>query len=688
MYIDRYQLSGGSGNPFHRTLPPSNVSHCPDPHVDGSLWAAGDDWFNYACSSNDMMTVDATDNLIWSYYGESNFTVSRIIYHYYVLYSDWWEWDTVYIDQFCVPPNHYHWGSETGAQQCEDENTLNMYSPSTSFYIEYNLTGETNGWDQEWVDTIVSPAQSVKMTITAHHLTNSDDDETLPIALKLQWDRYVYQCTIVLTTSSDTYLCDEESSTLNTTDCSESAFTVEVTQNSTSEIQVDSIIIWDEDQKSYKMDDTICFSESSIVVDFSTVWSDNDIAVYQIDSDAMCFDGTGISRISTECPTPFPTLNPTIITAAPSLDPTTQPTTQPSPIPTRDPTLYPTNVPSASPTFHPIIEANFEHTVLAEFKIDELSISEFTSIVGELGIFTSNLTGMIHSGMNADHVLQYKHILLDISTINGYDANELIEDEDNSAETKLESSFNDGMIFEYLVKCAERYHCSLYIVNEELYNRTVLEQFVTKQLVSYFSNTNANTGTSSVVFTVESLTLIEESRESASSDTSSESSMFVMIVAALLLVSLGALMIVILCFLKRKKVSEKEIRIPHSSVGSISSPEYPESTANTLPSPGSVDSALPEVELTEQYETEGVQVTGATPHMSGVSDGVIQSGSNGIGTNLTPYHHDNAHSQDESLYDDSDASSNGSAVADAAPVSPGNVATPASPATPGGGTLK
>lgn len=266
--------------------------HFTDPQVDGWLYAAGDDWFKYECSSNDIMEVDAVDDLIWSYYGESNFTVSRIIYRHYPLYNYWW--DSVYIDHFCVPPNHYHWRSETGAQQCKNESTLNMYSPSTSFYMEYNLSNETNDWNQERVAAIVSPAKLLKVIITAHSITIPYDDDAHAVVLKLQWGRYVHQCTIALTTISNTYHCDRESTLLEHTNCSESAFVVKFEHTNSAEIHIDFISVIDEDNRTYLIDDSICFSESSIVVDFSTVWSDDNVSIYQIDNDAMCLIETGI----------------------------------------------------------------------------------------------------------------------------------------------------------------------------------------------------------------------------------------------------------------------------------------------------------------------------------------------------------------------------------------------------------
>ena len=678
-------------------------------------------YYYFECYNDAIESADATENMVLRYTGDSDFTVDKIVYFYWLNSITWYR-VTVYL--FCVPENHYHWASERWTTHCTDTTSLDIFSPSSSFYIAYNITDSQSNQNLKGV---VSPGKVSKWMVTAHSLSavsDDDNDDTATLVIGLQWDRYVYKCTIQLSTTSNTYTCYEGASyaTLETTNCSESAFAVEFTSNN-SQVQIDSIIVMDEDDRFHKVVEPICFA-GSIVVDYSTVWSDDDLEVYQIEQNALCLHDTGISQyilhvsgniayahifwlfsdsfflhlliftlaeispISMECDTNPPTFDPTHSTSQPTTHPTVHPTLQPSLFPTVDPTLDPTGAPSTSPTSHPITYEDFVYEVVAEFKIDGLSFTELTSIVRNLGMFTSNLTSMIHSGMDADVILEYNDIVLEIATINGYDANELIKDEDNSAETKLESSFSDGMLFEYLVKCDQRYHCTLYIVDEELYNRTILEVFVTAGLVSYFANTDSNSGDSSVVFTVESLTLNEGSNDAVSSDTASERSTLMMIVAALLIISICAFTIIILCFLKRKKTSDKETNNPHFSVGSISSPQYPQSATDTLPSPGSVDSAQPEVELTEQYETEGVQVTGASPNMSGRSDGEIQSGNNGIDTNLTPYHHDNAHSQDESLYDDSDASSNGSAEASAAPAASENVVMPAGLATPGSGTLK
>ena len=335
------------------------------------------------------------------------------------------------------------------------------------------------------------------------------------------------------------------------------------------------------------------------------------------------------------------------------------------------------------------------YEVLAEFKIDGLSFTELTSIVRNLGMFTSNLTSMIHSGMDADDMLEYNDIVPEIGTINGYDASELIEDDDNSAETKLESSFTDGMLFEYLVKCEERYHCTLYIVDEELYNRTILEVFVTEQLVSYFVNTNANTGTSSVMFTVDSLTLNEISKDATYSENTSEASIFMMIVAALLIVSICALTLVILCLLRRKRKHGPKGRNAESFAANTTSPgdsQVRSDPPTSAQSPGSTESTdTVDIELTEhteQYGKEGMPATGVVEDLNGTSNGIFVSGTNQIGVNPTlSAHHDDAHSRDEfELQYDTDES--GSTIAGAVPVSSDNVATPNSIATPGSGTAR
>lgn len=254
-------------------------------------WSAGavtSDYYYYQCNTNGnygIESTEATETVILRYAGNSDFRVDKIA---------WQDFFTTAVTSFCVPQNHYYWASETGITHCTDSDTLNIYNPST-FYIAYSTTDavSTNG-NYNDVQGIVSPAKVSEFTITASVLSaDSDNDESTTFAVRIHWDLEVYKCIITLSTSSTTYSCDEASLSLETANCSESAFAMELTQRNTDAVRVTSISITDEDGNTFAISNTICFAESSIAVDFSTVWSNDDLSVYHVEGDALCLHETG-----------------------------------------------------------------------------------------------------------------------------------------------------------------------------------------------------------------------------------------------------------------------------------------------------------------------------------------------------------------------------------------------------------
>ena len=142
------------------------------------------------------------------------------------------------------------------------------------------------------MDGTVSPSKISELTVTAKLIGDSGDRN---ITMNIYWDRSIYQCIFAEDSgrSYTTYTCDDSILDLITDNCSESAFAVGLAYNSSSRMDVRSITLEDEDGSIYVINDTLCITEKSVVVDFSTVWDGDDgLDANSFLADGSCFDTT------------------------------------------------------------------------------------------------------------------------------------------------------------------------------------------------------------------------------------------------------------------------------------------------------------------------------------------------------------------------------------------------------------
>ena len=149
------------------------------------------------------------------------------------------------------------------------------------------------------------------------------------------------------------------------------------------------------------------------------------------------------SSVLTNAPSNNPTTTPT---TAPTYHPTKVPTTNPTAIPTPKPTTsFPTESPSQSPTRHPITYSNFYYSVNAFFGITGWTVSEISNVNDDIHLFITSLTRYIHEGFDEDHNLEYRYIILNISSLNDYSYDKLLEGDYSTVNETLMQSVNNGM---------------------------------------------------------------------------------------------------------------------------------------------------------------------------------------------------------------------------------------------------
>ena len=186
------------------------------------------------------------------------------------------------------------------------------------------------------------------------------------------------------------------------------------------------------------------------------------------------------------------------------------PTIQPSSVPTSLPTtIPPTSAPSQSPTQYPITYSDFRSAAVAFFEISGWTISQISGVNGDLKAFISFLTGYIHQGFDNDDGLEYRNIVLNISSINYSPLDDLYSARDSYRTHILWSSLDDGMHLKYVIKCSDDYLCE-YITREGTslgMDRVAFEGFVTNKLYLYFVDLNSTTD-STLNFSIDNLTLM------------------------------------------------------------------------------------------------------------------------------------------------------------------------------------
>ena len=184
----------------------------------------------------------------------------------------------------------------------------------------------------------------------------------------------------------------------------------------------------------------------------------------------------------------------------------------------------PTVSPTASPTMHPIRYSDFDAAVTAVFNISGWTHSELSHVNNDLESFTSSLTYYVHQGFDHDPGLEFRNIVLNISSINNHTVDDLLSENENASGAIVRESLRSGMIVRYLVECSKLY-CA-YISQKDSsagMHRTDFEDFVSAKLNLFFMSTNGtNEGTeSSLVFTVESMTMSNDTQEDSSNGSES-----------------------------------------------------------------------------------------------------------------------------------------------------------------------
>ena len=249
-------------------------------------------------------------------------------------------------------------------------------------------------------------------------------------------------------------------------------------------------------------------------------------------------------------PTTTPTFDPTSI-------PTGHPTNEPT-YPTVAPSAAPTNAPSQSPTRYPITYSGFDSVVSAVFNVSRWTKSELSHVNNDLESFTSSLTGYIHQGFDDDPGLEFRNIVLNISSINNHTVSDLVHGNNSATGAILQNSLYEGMIVRYLIECSHGY-CA-YISKDDPstgMDRTDFEDFVSAKLHMFFMSTNANNESteSSLVFTVESMAMSNDTLDdvaNASKSVSTTSIVLILCALAIVFVCGISLGVILLHYKKRK----------------------------------------------------------------------------------------------------------------------------------------
>ena len=408
---------------------------------------------------------------IFHYEGNSSFDIDGITF--------WGEsigWNS--IDQFCVPQNHFYWASQTGTYECTDltdqltiynSMTLVIYYGYRSFFIGKRYNG----------GVFTAPIKYIN--ITARGRTKDCTEEAV---LTLYWNWHIYRCSILFNDNTTSYSCGGAELNLTTNNCSEYAFAVGLEIHDGVIPYIDSISITDEDSNTQIMNETISTNESSIIVDFSTVWSGTTIDIYNREVNSMCFLATGSLTLLLSTLTFLRLLCDDVCLTD---------------VPTNAPSNAPSVAPSQSPTQHPIIYSDFQFEISAGFRITGWTDSEISEVNHDTELFLTSMTTYIHQGFDDDYHLEYRAVVLNVTDItdNFYDD---LSTDDHSAMDETIHDYN--MDLQYLIECRNVDICR-YISGENAtvqLDRSEFELFVTNRLNSNFSS-------DSLLFTVMNMTM-------------------------------------------------------------------------------------------------------------------------------------------------------------------------------------
>ena len=284
----------------------------------------------------------------------------------------------------------------------------------------------------------------------------------------------------------------------------------------------------------------------------------------------------------------------------------------------------PTTDPTSSPTPHPIQYSDFESSVTAVFNITGWTNPTLYVVTNEFDEFVHQMTTYIHAGFDNDVDLQYQYVVCNISSINGYTLDHLMNADDSEMGRIIWPSLGDGMNLEYLIECSHYSYCDYIVGNisstTHAMNRSVFEDFVTEQLNLWFQSKGDDLQTT-LQFAVKSMVLIQSTTERAT--TVSQATLIVFIsVGACLFIS-GVSVGIILYHQKQKQ--SKGAKVESSSPGSQvdtpdpGTPPKVEVSSNDVDIPGNFSMTCPSPTATfsatfisagRREGFEGGQVTG------------------------------------------------------------------------------
>ena len=97
----------------------------------------------------------------------------------------------------------------------------------------------------------------------------------------------------------------------------------------------------------------------------------------------------------------------------------------------------------------------------------------------DLDHFTTTLTEFIHSGFDEDPTLEYKDIVLNITSVNDHSLDDIDPGD------IVEESYEGAMEIQYLIELSNSVH-RRYILDDQGFNRTAFQMIVSDNLNAYF----------------------------------------------------------------------------------------------------------------------------------------------------------------------------------------------------------
>ena len=179
-------------------------------------------------------------------------------------------------------------------------------------------------------------------------------------------------------------------------------------------------------------------------------------------------------------------------------------------------------------------------------------------------LFTSSLTMYIHQGFDADQPLEFKDIVVNLSSINNHAIEHVLQTNNTIADNIVQDSLYFGMSFRYFVECIDDYVCS-YICSD-VFDRYGFEQFVTDKLNAFFTSTDASTD---LAFTVQNMTIIEDNDQLETAE-STISTLSIVLMASICVILLCIIFIVRRCFRNYSSLSVSNALVVMIGIGDYS----------------------------------------------------------------------------------------------------------------------